>query len=416
MSRHPLSKAWATGTRIARVQCLSYPRKFFASSSTSVETPRCSRPDPYKLLSAELAGLQTSILTLLRSGNPALDEITEYYFLRPSKHIRPLLILLLSQATNGLGSQWHKKLWESRHEGAGGRLEELDIPITRPDVLNDWNPNLPTKTSAFSSTFSSQPSKMHRLPLPTDSPWSNASAASDATSTRSPLLHSPPIILPTQRRLAEIVEMIHTASLFHDDVIDGSPLRRGSPSAPSAFGKRNAVLGGNFILGRASAALSRLGDMEVTEVSASIVSNLIDGELLQLRNVKMESDGALATRTREEAWNSYLQKTYLKTASLIAKGGRAAVVLGGCKDGDIVKEIVYAYGRNLGIAFQLMDDVLDYESESSTLGKPGGADLQLGLTTGPALYAWEEYPELGELIQRKFEKEGDVEQVGTFCH
>jgi len=281
-------------------------------------------------------------------------------------------------------------------------------------VLNDWNPNLPTNTQAFSTTFGLQPSQKHRLPLPADSPWLNTSAASDATSARSPSLHSPPIILPTQRRLAQIVEMIHTASLLHDDVIDDSPLRRGSPSAPSVFGKRNSVLGGNFILGRASAALSRLGDMEVTEVSASIVSNLIDGELLQLRKVKTQSDGALATRTREDAWNSYLQKTYLKTASLIAKGGRAAVVLGGCKDGDIVKEIVYAYGRNLGIAFQLVDDVLDCESESSTLGKPGGADLQLGLATGPALYAWEEYPELGELIQRKFENEGDVERARDY--
>jgi hexaprenyl-diphosphate synthase len=351
----PLSKCWGIGTtsRTARAQCLSCPRKFSASSLTSVETPPGSRPDPYKLLSGELEGLQTAIMTLLQSGNPALNEITEYYFLRPSKYMRPLLILLLSQATNGLGTQWDRKLWESRHEGAGGRLEELDIPITRPDVLNDWNPNLPTNTQAFSTTFGLQPSQKHRLPLPADSPWLNTSAASDATSARSPSLHSPPIILPTQRRLAQIVEMIHTASLLHDDVIDDSPLRRGSPSAPSVFGKRNSVLGGNFILGRASAALSRLGDMEVTEVSASIVSNLIDGELLQLRKVKTQSDGALATRTREDAWNSYLQKTYLKTASLIAKGGRAAVVLGGCKDGDIVKEIVYAYGRNLGIAFQV---------------------------------------------------------------
>ena len=362
MSLHALSKCWSVEARIARAQSLSCPRKCLTTisqstewgSSTSLGTPPSSRPDPYKVLSAELAGLRTSLLTLLRSGNPALNEITEYYILHPSKHIRPLLVLLLSQATNGLGSQWDKKLWESRREGAGGRLGELDIPITRPDVLNDWNPNLPKNTSAFSTTFSLQPGRKHRLPLPADSPWSNASTAPDATSTRPPpSSHSPPIILPTQRRLAQIVEMIHTASLLHDDVIDGSPLRRGSPSAPSAFGKKYSILGGNFILGRASAALSRLGDMEATDLIASILSNLVDGELLQLRKVKTESDGACATRTREDAWNSYLQKTYLKTASLIAKGGRAAVVLGGCKDGDIVKEIVYAYSRNLGIAFQV---------------------------------------------------------------
>ena len=362
MSLHSLSKCWSIEARIARAQCSSCSRKSFTTISQSaewarsLETPPCSRPDPYKVLSAELAGLRTSLLTLLRSGNPALNEITEYYILHPSKHIRPLLVLLLSQATNGLGSQWDKKLWESRHEGAGGRLGELDIPITRPDVLNDWNPNLPKNTSAFSTTFNLQPSRKHRLPLPADSPWSNASITAitpDATSTRCPSSYSPPIILPTQRRLAQIVEMIHTASLLHDDVIDGSPLRRGSPSAPSAFGKKYSILGGNFILGRASAALSRLGDMEATDLIASILSNLVDGELLQLSKVKTQSDGAFATRTREDAWNSYLQKTYLKTASLLAKGGRAAVVLGGCKDGDIVKEIVYAYSRNLGIAFQV---------------------------------------------------------------
>lgn len=110
-----------------------------------------------------------------------------------------------------------------------------------------------------------------------------------------------------------------------------------------------------------------------------------------------------------DAWNLYLQKTYMKTASLMAKGARAAVALGGCAEGEIWREVAYAYGRNLGIAFQLQDDILDYEVSDATLGKPGGADLQLGLATGPALYAMEEYPEMGPLIARKFENEGDVE-------
>jgi len=129
-----------------------------------------------------------------------------------------------------------------------------------------------------------------------------------------------------------------------------------------------------------------------------------------MKKVKMEGEVPEPTaQTSREAWNVYLQKTYLKTASLMAKGARSAVILGGCTQGQIYKEIAYAYGRNLGIAFQLVDDVLDYEYASSTLGKPGGADLNLGLTTGPALYAWEEHPEMGVLIQRKFEQPGDVE-------
>ncbi|KAF8623772.1 hypothetical protein AX15_006213 [Amanita polypyramis BW_CC] len=420
MSRRSLSRCLRVPT--TREPCLRPPRKYSteaterisASSSTAPGVLPRSRPDPFKHLSTELAELRTSLLTLLRSGHPALSEIGEYYFLHPSKQIRPLLVLLLSQATNGLGSQWDRKLWESSHKGAGGHAGELDVPMTRPDVLNDWNPNLPTNSSAFSTTFNLRPVRHHRPPLPTDSPWSEKISSVSSAPTLLPTLHSPSIVLPTQKRLAQIVEMIHTASLLHDDVIDGSPLRRGSPSAPSALGKKLSVLGGNFILGRASASLSRLGDLEVTDLIASILSNLVDGEILQLKKVKTQSDGEIMTRTREDAWNIYLQKTYLKTASLLAKGARAAVVLGGCKEGDIVKEIAYAFGRNLGIAFQLMDDVLDYESASSTLGKPGGADLQLGLATGPALYAWEEYPELAELIQRKFEKQGDVERARNY--
>jgi hexaprenyl-diphosphate synthase len=213
--------------------------------------------------------------------------------------------------------------------------------------------------------------------------------------------------------LAQIVEMLHTASLLHDDVIDESALRRGAPSAPASYGNKLSVLGGNFVLGRASAALSRLGDPEVTELIASVISNLVEGEILQTKDVKLEGSSSTTGQRRQDAWNIYLHKTYLKTASLMAKGARSAVVLGGCRDGDVWKEMAYAYGRNIGIAFQLVDDVLDYEHASATLGKPAGADLQLGLTTGPALYAWEEYPEMGELIERKFEQRGDVERV---CH
>ncbi|KAF8154864.1 isoprenoid synthase domain-containing protein [Crassisporium funariophilum] len=371
-------------------------------------TPPSPRPDPFTQLAPQLSDLRTSLITLLGSGHPAITEITKYYFLHPSKQVRPVIVLLLAQATNGLGGNWGRKLWESECEGAGGRGEELNQPLTRPDVLNDWNPGMPRDTAAFDRKFSLRPGSPHRHPPPT----------SGASTSPSPptLSHT---ILPTQLRLAQIVEMLHTASLLHDDVIDASALRRGAPSAPAAFGNKLAVLGGNFVLGRASAALARLGDGEVTELIAGVISNLVEGEILQMREVKMGSGdgkegGKGTTGTSRDAWNIYLQKTYLKTASLMAKGARSAVVLGGCKEGEVWKEIAYAYGRNLGIAFQLVDDVLDYESASATLGKPGGADLSLGLATGPALYAWEEHPEMGELIQRKFEQPGDVEKARDY--
>jgi len=264
-------------------------------------------------------------------------------------------VLLLSQATNGLGGDWDRKLWESHSTGAGGRAEELNKPLTRPDVLNDWNPSMPDETEPFNPSFSLKPSRTHRDPKP--------KPPRPEPSPKTRILAN--TVLPTQLRLAQIVEMMHTASLLHDDVIDASALRRGAPSAPAAFGNKISVLGGNFVLGRASAALSRLGDSEVTELIASVLSNLVEGEILQMREVKLDDDDQLGKevlersaqstcgRTSRDAWNIYLQKTYLKTASLMAKGARSAVVLGGCREGEVWKEIAYAYGRNLGIAFQV---------------------------------------------------------------
>ena len=286
-------------------------------------------------------------------------------------------MLLLSQATNGLGANWPRKLWESQCHGAGGRAEELNQPLTRPEVLNDWNPQMPDDTRAFDPIFKLNPGVPHRQPVPVPIPPLLAAATSENTiCPTTPALSSspsqfPPLnltntLLPTQLRLAQIVELLHTASLLHDDVIDASTLRRGAPSAPTAFGNKLSVLGGNFILGRASAALARLGDGEVTELIASVISNLVEGEILQMKEVRMDSKGKgnsivvdeICTDRKidtgsKEAWNIYLQKTYLKTASLMAKGARSAVVLGGCKEGEVWKEIAYAYGRNLGIAFQV---------------------------------------------------------------
>lgn len=291
--------------------------------------------DPFALVAPHLARVRSDVLNILPSGHPALSEITKYYFLHPSKQIRPVLVLLFSLATNGLGGDWPRKLSESTEL-------DLDQPLTRPDVLNDWNPSMPTKSAKFDPEFTLRPVGSYQQ-------FTSHPVASKLH--RPSLTHS---ILPAQLRLAQIVEMLHTASLLHDDVIDASSLRRGAPSAPSAFSAKAAVLGGNFILGRASAALARLGDDEVTELIASVLSNLVDGEILQMKKVKLDDteEGGRA-KTSREAWNIYLQKTYLKTASLMAKGARSAVVLGGCKEGEIHKEIAYAYGRNLGIAFQV---------------------------------------------------------------
>ena len=109
-------------------------------------------------------------------------------------------------------------------------------------------------------------------------------------------------------------------------------------------------------MGRTSAALSRLGENEVVELIASVIANLVEGEILQLKAVHGEDlgiEGVKAPNVGQHNWNLYLQKSYMKTATLMAKGARAAVVLGGCSEGEVWKEIAYAYGRNLGIAFQV---------------------------------------------------------------
>ena len=285
-------------------------------------------------------------MNLLGSSHPGLTEIARYYFLHPSKQLRPLLVLLWSQAANGLGHDWRLKSWAAGCEGVGGRADELDRPLTRPDVLNDWNPNMPDHTTSFESVFalrSSRPESIPPIPPP------------ELLSPVEPrLVASSLSILPTQMRLAQIVEMIHVASLLHDDVIDESPLRRGAASAPAAFGNKFSILGGDFLLGRASAALSRLDSMEVVELISSVIANLVEGEILQMKAVHGRDESEqVRPALGKENWNIYLRKTYLKTASLMAKGARAAVVLGGCREGEIWKEVAYAYGRNLGIAFQV---------------------------------------------------------------
>ncbi|KAF9469698.1 isoprenoid synthase domain-containing protein [Collybia nuda] len=350
-----------------------------------------SRPDPYTIVAPELLHLRGSLLGLLGSAHPGLSEIARYYFLHPSKQLRSLVVLLFSRATNGLGGNWEQKRWGAEREASTGLSEELDRPLTLPDVLNNWHPSMPNDTASFETPFDLRPPGMHRVP---DSP------PPPATRNQSlPQLTSPPLLLPVQIRLAQIMEMIHIASLLHDDVIDSCTFEA---EPPEGFGNKLSILGGDFLLGRASAALSRLGESEVVELVAGVISNLVEGEMMRMKCVRTPGLGQLeGPQSLEEAWSAYLKKTYLKTASLLAKSARAAVVLGGCREGEIWKDVAYAYGRNIGIAYQLVEDTLDYEA--------GSTNPMPGLATGPAIYASEEHSELLQLMRRNFGDQGDVE-------
>lgn len=319
--------------------------------------------DPLRAVAKEMQFLTGNIRKLLGSGHPSLDRVAKYYTQAEGKHVRPLIVLLMSRAT-------HLCPKGSRYDGVSSR--GIDTAISPVAILADVNPSA--------------------------TPLSAVDAEVPETDN--------PDILPSQRRLAEITELIHTASLLHDDVIDHSVSRRGSPSANLEFGNKMAVLAGDFLLGRASVALARLRNAEVVELLATVIANLVEGEFMQLKNTERDER---SPKWSEETLGYYLQKTYLKTASLISKSCRASALLGNA-DAQTV-DAAYSYGRNLGLAFQLVDDMLDYTRSGEELGKPAGADLELGLATAPLLFAWKQTPELGALVGRKFAKEGDVARV-----
>ncbi|ELU11109.1 hypothetical protein CAPTEDRAFT_179663 [Capitella teleta] len=144
-----------------------------------------------------------------------------------------------------------------------------------------------------------------------------------------------------QRCVAMISEMIHTASLVHDDVIDASDTRRGKASAHHLWGQRKAIVAGDFILSVSSCLLAQIRNNEVVKVLSQVLEDLVTGEFMQLGSKEDDT----------ERFNHYIKKTFKKTASLIANSCKAVSIL--AEGSDDVNDIAYQYGRNVGIAFQV---------------------------------------------------------------
>jgi len=206
-------------------------------------------------------------------------------------------------------------------------------------------------------------------------------------------------ITARHRRLAEITEMIHTASLVHDDVVDDSDLRRGVPTVHSLFGNRIAVLAGDFLFAQSSWYLANLDNLPVVKLLSEVIMDLADGEIQQGLS---RFDASVTTE-------SYIKKSYYKTASLMANSAKAAGLLS--EVSPEIAENLYNYGRHLGLAFQIVDDILDFTSSTDTLGKPVGSDLKNGNLTAPVLFALAEQPHLETLIEREFTQDSDLEQA-----
>jgi all-trans-nonaprenyl-diphosphate synthase len=201
------------------------------------------------------------------------------------------------------------------------------------------------------------------------------------------------------RRLAEITEMIHTASLVHDDIVDEADLRRNVETVHKLFDNRIAVLAGDFLFAQSSWYLANLDNLQVVKLLSEVIRDFAEGEILQGLNL-FDTSASI---------DSYLDKSYYKTASLMANSAKAAGVLSEV-DPEIA-ESLYSYGRNLGLAFQIVDDILNFTGSTEVLGKPAGSDLASGNLTAPVLYALKQKPYLEILIEREFSKEDDINKA-----
>jgi octaprenyl-diphosphate synthase len=175
--------------------------------------------------------------------------------------------------------------------------------------------------------------------------------------------------------LATIIEFIHTATLLHDDVVDASELRRGKETANAVFGNEASVLVGDFLYTRAFQLMVTLDSMKVMKILADATNIISEGEVLQLMNCN-DPD---TTET------SYFDVIYGKTGKLFEAATQLGAVLAG--QSQAVEDALAAYGRHLGTAFQLVDDLLDYTADSDVMGKQAGDDLAEGKPTLPLLYA-----------------------------
>ncbi|MBI4891420.1 MAG: polyprenyl synthetase family protein [Acidobacteria bacterium] len=194
---------------------------------------------------------------------------------------------------------------------------------------------------------------------------------------------------PEAVRLAAIVELIHTATLVHDDVIDEAKTRRGKPSANVRWGNQTSVLAGDWLYMQAFQIALRLRSFEILDLLITLTQQMVDGELLQLERI-----GKIGI-TEADA----LELIDHKTASLFAACTRLGAIAAGSTQEQ--QAVLGEFGWNLGMAFQIVDDILDFTSKESVLGKPVGNDLREGKVTLPLTYALQQAaPEERAAVER----------------
>mmetsp|Transcript_14948 Transcript_14948/g.30115 ORF Transcript_14948/g.30115 Transcript_14948/m.30115 type:complete len:538 (-) Transcript_14948:1313-2926(-) len=316
-------------------------------------------PDPFKMVEKELKPFADSIKELVSTDQPVLSMAAKHFFeKRHGKRFRPTIVQLMAKAV------------------AAATVEEGADQITLSDA-DHVEPNGSVGGSEWE--------------------WSGGSKVQVEGGVVTPSNHQGSEVWRKQAQLGQIVEMIHVASLIHDDVLDEADTRRGGEAVHKLYSNKVAVLAGDYLLARASVLLARLENTAVVQIMATALESLVAGEIMQL---KSPPKSLLEMQ-------SYLRKSYYKTASLICYACRSTALLGGHAYGSTVATACEEFGFHLGLAYQIQDDILDFTAAASVLGKPALADMDLGLSTAPILYAAQEYPHLRPLVMRRFKEKTD---------
>ena len=328
--------------------------------TTKIET----LPDPFGIVEKELKPFADSIKELVASDQPILSMAAKHFFeKRHGKRFRPTIVQLVGKAV------------------AGATPEEMFSDGGKPEHL---------ESNGDGSTFEKAGGVAGWA-------WSGATKVDIEGGVMTSENHKGSEVWRSQAQLGQIVEMIHVASLIHDDVLDEADTRRGGEAVHKLYSNKVAVLAGDYLLARSSVLLARLENTAVVQIMATALESLVAGEIMQLKSppeslLEMES---------------YLRKSYYKTASLICYACRSTALLGGHAYGSTVATACEEFGFHLGLAYQIQDDILDFTAAASVLGKPALADMDLGLSTAPILYAMQENAALRPLVMRRFKKKGD---------
>lgn len=298
-------------------------------------------PDPFKMVEKELQPFADSIKELVSTDQPVLSMAAKHFFeKRHGKRFRPTIVQLMAKAVAACPPE--------------------------PKQGEGWE-------------------------------WSGASQIDLEGNVVTTTNHQGSEVWRKQAQLGQIVEMIHVASLIHDDVLDEADTRRGGEAVHKLYSNKVAVLAGDYLLARASVLLARLENTSVVQIMATALESLVAGEIMQLKSSPEEL----------LQMESYLRKSYYKTASLICYACRSTALLGGHAYGSTVATACEEFGFHMGLAFQIQDDILDFTAAADILGKPALADMSLGLSTAPILYAAQEFDHLIPLVKRRFKNKGD---------